>query len=55
MQDNEACDDGNSDVGDYCSPDCQTSNGACGDGVLQNNEVCDDGNTDAGDYCSALQ
>lgn len=41
----EACDDGNTDDGDYCSADCQTTTGSCGDGTLQSNESCDDGTT----------
>lgn len=39
----EACDDGNTSDGDYCSSDCQTVTGRCGDGTLQSNESCDDG------------
>jgi len=39
----EACDDGNTQDGDYCSSDCQTITGSCGDGVLQDNEDCDFG------------
>ena len=39
---NEACDDGNNEDGDYCSSDCKTSFGACGDGIIQEGlEVCD--------------
>lgn len=49
----EACDDGNNEDGDYCSADCQTVTGRCGDGTTQSNETCDDGNTANGDYCSA--
>jgi len=49
----EACDDGNNDSGDYCSADCKTVTGRCGDGTVQNNETCDDGNTANGDYCSS--
>ncbi|MBO7126051.1 DUF1566 domain-containing protein [bacterium] len=37
----ERCDDGNASTGDYCSPDCQTITGYCGDGVQQTNENCD--------------
>ena len=29
--------------GDYCSADCQTVTGECGDGIQQANETCDDG------------
>lgn len=39
----EACDDGNTTGGDYCSADCSHVTGYCGDGVLQTNESCDDG------------
>ena len=34
----ETCDDGNTEPGDGCSPDCITP---CGDGKLDTNEVCD--------------
>jgi cysteine-rich repeat protein len=37
----ETCDDGNTNDGDYCSADCQTVTGRCGDGTIQSNEVCD--------------
>ncbi len=49
----EACDDGNTNDGDYCSADCSKQTGKCGDGKVQDNEACDDGNTNDGDYCSA--
>ncbi len=49
----EACDDGNTDDGDYCAADCMTISGSCGDGAQQDIEVCEDGNTIDGDYCSA--
>ena len=49
----EKCDDGNTEDGDYCSADCRTKTGYCGDGIQQDNEACDDGNTEDGDYCSA--
>lgn len=39
----EACDDGNTQSGDYCSADCSTVTGECGDGIVQDNESCDDG------------
>jgi len=51
-QDNEACDDGNTLDGDYCSYNCQTVTGYCGDGTKQDNEECDDGNNENNDYCS---
>ena len=37
----EACDDGNTEDGDYCSADCLTLYGFCGDGAVQPNEECD--------------
>ncbi|MDF1564175.1 MAG: DUF4215 domain-containing protein [Deltaproteobacteria bacterium] len=49
----EACDDGNTADGDYCSAACDAVTGRCGDGSQQTNEACDDGNTVDGDYCSA--
>ncbi|MFP6627157.1 MAG: DUF4215 domain-containing protein, partial [Deltaproteobacteria bacterium] len=49
----EACDDGNTADGDYCSANCTVISGWCGDGVVQSNEQCDDGNTTAGDGCTA--
>lgn len=39
----EACDDGNTNDGDYCSADCTTVSGSCNDAVLQDNEPCDPG------------
>lgn len=51
--DDEACDDGNTQDGDYCSADCSEVRSVCGDGVIQGNEKCDDGNTQDGDYCDA--
>ena len=47
------CDDANTVDGDYCSADCQTITGACGDDIIQPNEACDDGNTDEDDYCQS--
>ena len=47
----EACDDGNPDVGDGCRPDCTVE--VCGDGILDPAEECDDGNPDPGDGCRA--
>ncbi len=52
-QGKELCDDGNTVGGDYCTSNCQTVSGSCGDGTKQNNEACDDSNTTAGDYCAA--
>ena len=37
----EVCDDGNNEDGDYCSADCKTVTGYCGDGTTQSNEQCD--------------
>lgn len=48
----EACDDGNTRDGDYCSADCRAVTGRCGDGELQDNERCDDGVVQEG--CDAL-
>lgn len=42
----EACDDGNALSGDYCSADCSSITGACGDASIQTNEACDDGVND---------
>lgn len=60
----EACDDGNSDAGDGCSPLCiiepgytceglPSRCGRCGDGELGPGERCDDGNLVDGDGCSS--
>jgi len=49
----EACDDGNTINGDYCShPGCQVT-GYCGDAVVQVNETCDSSTTSpgVGAYC----
>ncbi len=37
----EACDDGNTMNGDYCSGTCNRTTGFCGDGIVQSNELCD--------------
>ena len=50
QSDYEKCDDGNTVDGDYCSADCKTITGSCGDGTKQNNEACD---TALDPYCSA--
>ncbi|MBR4984699.1 MAG: DUF4215 domain-containing protein [Proteobacteria bacterium] len=59
------CDDGNLDLGDGCSNECQVEKGfycdangtnchtECGDWYIAGNEVCDDSNTEDGDGCSA--
>ncbi|HEX2878469.1 MAG TPA: DUF4215 domain-containing protein, partial [Polyangiaceae bacterium] len=61
----EACDNGNNEVNDGCTPNCEVrpncpkSGGACssqcGDSIIlpADAEVCDDGNNAAGDGCSA--
>ena len=48
----EACDDGNPDPTDLCTPACESA--VCGDGILQPvaGEGCDDGGTSDGDPCS---
>jgi hypothetical protein len=51
----EACDDGNTINGDYCShPGCQVT-GSCGDAIIQVNETCDSSTTapGVGAYCVA--
>lgn len=48
IEDGEACDDGNTESGDYCAADCSSVTGACGDGTLQDNESCDDGEITSG-------
>jgi len=49
----EACDDSNTDPGDYCALDCGAETGRCGDGILQSNESCDDGAIATG--CDSLR
>ncbi len=55
----EVCDDRNNNDGDYCSADCMTITGSCGDGKVQNNELCDKAAPSVGEgegigtYCSA--
>ncbi len=60
----EECDDGDTEPGDGCSPECTIEPGwdcegepsvctpICGDGILAGDLECDDGNTDSGDGCS---
>lgn len=48
LEGSEACDDGNTSDGDYCSADCSTVTGECGDGTVQSNESCDDGQLTSG-------
>jgi len=45
----ERCDDGNTNAGDGCDPDCRLE--SCGDGVRDPGEACDDGNAIVGDGC----
>jgi fibro-slime domain-containing protein len=61
----EACDNGNSEVNDGCTPSCEVRpncpksggacNSQCGDSIIlpADAEVCDDGNNSAGDGCSS--
>ncbi len=63
----EACDDGNTEAADGCTPACQVEadfvcptpgvvcnqTAVCGDGKLASVEACDDSNTVAGDGCAA--
>ncbi|MBN2342042.1 MAG: DUF4215 domain-containing protein [Deltaproteobacteria bacterium] len=66
---NEACDDGNTEDSDGCSPDCLEVEeqylcippgvpchliASCGDGAISLPELCDDGNVEKGDGCSDL-
>ncbi len=53
VDENEACDDGNTQAGDGCNAICELE--ACGDGTKNNGqaEECDDGNTLPGDGCDA--
>ena len=43
VEEGEVCDDGNTADNDYCSADCLSATGSCGDGAVQSNEDCDDG------------
>jgi cysteine-rich repeat protein len=45
----EECDDGNGQLGDGCTPQCQNE---CGNGRIEVNEQCDDGGRIDGDGCS---
>jgi cysteine-rich repeat protein len=44
LDDGEACDDGNNDVGDGCRPNCTVE--VCGDGIVDPQDACDDGGTE---------
>ncbi|HRI09002.1 MAG TPA: DUF4215 domain-containing protein, partial [Nannocystaceae bacterium] len=48
----EACDDGNTDAGDGCSPACALE--SCGDGEVAGAEECDDGNMVNTDDCTDM-
>ncbi len=48
----EACDDGNIQDGDGCSPGCRLE--GCGNGEQDPGEACDDGNLVSGDGCNDL-
>lgn len=48
----EGCDDGNTQMGDGCSANCQFD-AVCGNGKKESGEACDDGNMVSGDGCSA--
>ena len=51
----EACDDGNTSGGDYCSADCHSVTGTCGDGIVQSNEKCDKAvSSSCSDDCTKL-
>jgi cysteine-rich repeat protein len=52
VDEEEACDDGNSIDGDGCSADC-TRIEQCGNGAVDGDEQCDDGNLQNGDTCNA--
>jgi len=62
----EACDDGNTSIGDGCNSICQVEANwectgksycvkvfFCGDGIVTSDEICDDHNVSDGDGCSA--
>ena len=48
----EACDDGNNEDGDYCSANCKTVTGSCGDGTVQSNEECDNASDNGRTNCA---
>ncbi len=66
LDNDEACDDGNTKNGDGCSSKCEIEAGfecsepgkacqklpECGNGILESGEECDDHNTDSEDGCS---
>lgn len=54
IEGNEACDDGNTQSGDYCSTTCSKVIGSCGDGRIQfSAEACDTGGSCQAQFCSA--
>ena len=48
----EVCDDGNNEDGDYCSANCKTVTGSCGDGTVQSNEECDNASDNGRTNCA---
>jgi cysteine-rich repeat protein len=50
LQDNEACDDGNTKADDGCDERCRKE--GCGNGELDDGEECDDGNVIPADGCN---
>ncbi|MDD5074586.1 MAG: DUF4215 domain-containing protein [Candidatus Peribacteraceae bacterium] len=66
IEGSEECDDGNSSLGDGCSPFCEYESGyacagepsrcssVCGDGIRTLSEQCDDENVRDGDGCSSV-
>ncbi len=52
IDDGEACDDGNFEAGDGCSPDCRSAE-RCGNGVTDLGEACDDGGRVDRDGCDS--
>ena len=48
-----ACDDGNTQDGDYCASDCGAITTVCGDGLTQGDELCDDGAGNTDGYAAA--
>jgi cysteine-rich repeat protein len=49
----EACDPGETDLGEICHDDCSRLDNVCGDSFVDSNETCDAGDTNACDGCSA--
>ncbi len=55
LEQNEACDDGNTTNFDGCSSTCQVEQPVCGNGIVEFGEGCDDGNATPGDGCFACK